>query len=142
MTIQVVPTDALGLPSYNQTTTFEGRQYVLQFDYNQRCAAWYLSIADSLNVDIYNGIKLVCGLPLLRKCKDPRRPPGQLLVVSSTSDQSPASILDLIPGSGRCQLLYVTSDWVALIAAGKVAQITAQLTSNVQTSGLSTYGTE
>ena len=141
MTIQTVPTDPLGLATYVQTTTFEGSEYVLEFDYNQRCAAWYLSIADASNVDIVNGTKLTCGIPLLRKCKDPRRPPGQLLVVSSSpADQTPPGLLDLLPGTGRCQLLYITSDWVALMAAGQFDTIIAQLASNVQTSALSTYG--
>ena len=140
MTIQVVPTDQNALPSYTQNTTFEGTQYILEFDYNQRCASWYLSIADSDNVDIYNGIKLVTGFPLLRKCVDPRRPPGELLVVSSTTDQSPPGLLDLIPGAGRCQLLYITSDWLALLAAGQLSTILAQLAANTQTSATSSYG--
>jgi hypothetical protein len=140
MTIQDVPTDANGLPSYVQTTTFEGTQYILELDYNQRCASWYLSIADANNVDIYNGIKLVTGFPLLRKCVDPRRPPGELFVFSSTSDLSPPALLDLIPGSGRCSLVYITSDWVALIAAGQVGTVLAQLAANTQTSATSAYG--
>ena len=142
MTVQLVPTDGTGLTSYFQSTTFEGTLYVLQFDYNQRCGEWYLSVADNLNVDIYNGVKMVCGLPLLRKCLDPRRPPGALVVLSSTADQSPPSQFDLIPGSGRCVLTYMTSDWVALIASGQSDIIFAQLAANTQTSETSQYGQE
>ena len=141
MTVQLVPTDDTpGTQSYVQSTTFEGKTFVLAFQYNQRCASWYLSIADVNGVDIYNGVKLVCGIPLLRKCKDARRPAGELVVLSSTTDLSPPSLVDLIPGTGRCQLLYVTSDWLALLAAGQAAQITAQLDAGAQASGLSTYG--
>jgi hypothetical protein len=142
MTIQLVPVDATGLQTYFQTTTFEGTSYVLAFQYNQRCASWYLSVADALGVDIYNGVKLVCGIPLLRKCRDPRRPPGELIVLSSTADTSPPALIDLYPASGRCQLLYVTSDWLALLAQGQVATILAQLQANTQTSSTSTYGQE
>ena len=133
----------MGLAAYFQTTTFEGTAYTLSWQFNQRCGEWYLSIADNLGVDIYNGVKVVCGLPLLRKCKDPRRPPGQLYVISSSqTDQTPPGLLELLPGTGRCRLMYMTSDWVALMAAGKFDTIIAQLTSNVQTSALSTYGTQ
>ena len=143
MTVQQIPTDPLGLSSYSQLTTLEGTTYTLQFDYNQRCASWSLSIADASNVDIVNGIKLSVGIPLLRKCVDPRRPPGDLIVISaSPTDQTPPGLLELLPVSGRCQLLYVTSDWLTLLAQGNLAAITAQLTANAQTSALSTYGRE
>lgn len=140
MTIQVIPTDDTGVASYLQQTTLEGTTYNLAFQYNQRCACWYLSIADASNVDIYNGIKLVVGIPLLRKCTDPRRPPGDFLVISSTTDDSPPSLLDLLPDSGRCQLLYITSDWLKLIGQGKGQTVLDQLAANAQTTAISTYG--
>jgi hypothetical protein len=136
--ILTVPTFAY--PSYAQTTTFEGTTYGLQFDYNQRCASWYLSVADQNGVDIYNGIKLMTGFFLLAKCKDPRRPPGELLVISTTSDLTPPAQYDLLAGSGRCQLVYITSDWMALLQSGQVATIQAQLAANAQASSTSTYG--
>ena len=148
MAILLVPTDSTGAPSYVQTSTFEGTQYVLQFDYNQRCASWYLSVADTLGVDIYNGVKLVCNFPLLSKCKDPRRPPGSLFVFSATVDLSPASQWDLLPG-GRCSLVYATSDWMALVApnppntqaaAAAIAQLQAQVAAGTQTTSTSQYG--
>lgn len=138
MTVQIVPTFAD--PSYRQNTTFEGSSYVMQFDFNQRACSWYLSIADRYGVDIYNGIKLVCGFPLLRKCSDLRRPPGELIVLSSTQDTSPPGMVELLPGSGRCSLLYVTSDWLKTIAAGGAAGLVAQLAANAQTSSTSSYG--
>lgn len=143
--IDIIPTDNTGLQSYVQTTTFEGTDFLLAFQYNQRCASWYLSVADNLGVDIYNGVKLVCGIPLLRKCKDPRRPAGAILCLSSTSDQSPPALYDLWAGSGRCQLLYMTSDWVTLITTqglAGLAAIQATLTANTQTSSASLYGQE
>lgn len=144
MSILLVPTDGTGLSSYFQTTTFEGTAYTLSWQFNQRCGEWYLSIADSLGVDIYNGVKVVCGLPLLRKCKDPRRPPGILMCLPNNGDSTPPGAYDLYPGSGRCAVYYVTSDWVALIAQGLpgIAAINAQLTANTQTSATSQYGQE
>lgn len=139
MTVQLVPT-AFTDPSYVQRCTFEGSLFVVQFDFNQRCAAWYMSIADSDGIDIYNGIKLTVGLMLLRRCADPRRPAGDFMCLSSTTDQSPPGIVDLLPGSGRCSLVYLTSDWLAQIAAGNGDDLVAQVQANAATSPLSTYG--
>lgn len=137
MTIQVLP--FFDDPSWVCTTTLEGTTYNLQFDYNERCAAWYMSIADAVGVDIYNGVKLVTGFSLLKKCADPRKPPGAFLVFSSTSDLSPPQLEDLVPG-GRCQLVYITSDWVALFASGQGQTIVNLLAANAQDTGTSTYG--
>lgn len=115
MTIMVIAGDANATPLYEQQTTLDGSRFNLYFQFNQRCQCWYLSVADASGVDVYNGVKLVCGIPLLRKCKDPRRPAGELFVLSSTSNQAPPGLYDLIPGSGRCTLLYFTADWVALL---------------------------
>jgi hypothetical protein len=140
--ILVVPTfsDA----SWSQSTTFEGVKYQLQFDFNQRCSSWYLSLADQDGVDIYNGVKLMCSRYLLRKCRDPRRPPGELLCLSSTNDTSPPTMLDLLPGSGRCTLVYATSDWVSTFQSGDVPAIVALFTQlqsgGTATSPVSSYG--
>lgn len=147
MTIQIVPTTgslAAGqqiAPNaiWTQTTTFEGVTYFLTFQYNQRVAAWYVSIADAANVDIYNGVKLTCGIGLLRKCADPRAPPGVLVVLSATQDKTPPGLGDLLPGSGRCTLYYITSDWVALIKTDP-AQLEAALENGTQNGTASTYG--
>jgi hypothetical protein len=133
--IYVIPTFAL--PSYIQQTTLEGITYTLQFDFNQRAASWYLSVSDADGVDIYNGVKLVIGFSLLGKCKDPRAPAGILYVFSSTSDFSPPGQFDLGVGA-RCQLVYMTSDWVALLTSGQLASILAQLATTASTP--STYG--
>lgn len=139
MTIQLVPTTFTD-SSYVQRCTFEGTLFVVQFDFNQRCASWYMSLADSTGIDIYNGVKLTCGPLLLKRCADPRRPAGDFIVVSSTSDQSPPGELELLPGSGRCSLLYITSDSLAEIAAGNSADLIAQVQANAATTNVSTYG--
>lgn len=117
MSLVIVPTDSTGAQLYEQQTTLDGATYNLYFNFNQRTQCWYLSIADSSGVDIYNGVKIITGLPLLRKCKDPRRPPGDFLCLSSVpSNPSPPGLQDLYAGSGRCTLYYLTGDWVAQLA--------------------------
>lgn len=149
MTIEVVPTTGSVIAGqqvapnaiWTQSATFEGVTYFLTFQYNQRVSAWYMSIADSAGVDIYNGVKLTCGIGLLRKCADPRAPPGVLMVLSATTDMTPPGLADLLPGSGRCTLRYITSDWVAILAQpGGIAQLQAVLQAETQTGTASTYG--
>ena len=127
---------------WTQSTTLEGTTYGLTFQFNCSTAAWYMSVADASGVDIYNGVKLTVGIPLLFRCKDIRRPAGDFVVVSSTTDTSPPGNLDIIPGSGRCQLYYVDAAWMALLAAGNTAEVFAQIaTSNALATASSSYGT-
>jgi hypothetical protein len=124
MTVQVIPTGSD--PFSTQTTSLDGVPYVLTLAYNQRCNCWYLSIATLDGTDVYDGVKLVCGIPgllwsLLEDCADPDCPPGILFVQSSTTDASPPGLIDLDPtvqGGGRCSLLYMDAADVATIAAG------------------------
>jgi hypothetical protein len=129
------------LPSWSATLTLEGTLFQVQMDFNQRAFSWYLSIADADGVDIYNGVKVVCGFLLLGKCKDDRRPAGDFLCISSTTNYSPPGFVDLLPGSGRCSLVYITSDWLAAIKAGQLAALQAQVAAGATgTSTISTYG--
>jgi hypothetical protein len=142
--IQTVPTyDA---PSYQTTATLEGTTFRLSFQYAQRESCWYLSVADASGVDIYNGVKLICRSFLLSKCADPRAPAGDFYVFDQTGDFSPPGLEDLLQGSGRCLLVYVTSDLVAAIQSGDTAALTGYATSlktnTVNTAGASTYGQE
>jgi hypothetical protein len=139
MTVQVIPTS--NAPFASQVTTLEGTGYGLAFAYAPREDAWYLSIADANGVDIINGIKLICSNRLLFKCKDPRRPPGEFIVVSVTPDLDPPGLNDLVPNAGRCQLLYITSDVIALAGDG-FASYLAQLQTNTSAGTGSTYGQE
>ena len=136
--ISVVPffSDA----SWAMSMTLDGALFNFQFDWNERGCCWYMSLADVDGVDIYNGVKLTYGFPLLRKCKDLRKPAGDFIISTATSDDSPPGLTDLLPG-GKNQLLYISSDWLALMAAGNLAPIAAQLAAGASTtSPVSTYG--
>jgi|GEM_PF-5089243 uncharacterized protein DUF6983 len=115
MTILVAPTANNAF--YQIQSTLEGVTFNFSFQFNQRCCCWYMSIADANGVDIYNGVKLICYQALLRKCVDPRAPAGDFLVISATTDDSPPMLNDLLPGTGRCSLLYITSDWLGLMTS-------------------------
>lgn len=106
MTVQVVPTAAD--PHYSQATTLEGTTFQLFFDYSERQACWYLSIATVDGELLCAGLKLVCYWPLTRKVADNRMPQGELFVFPSSSDTSTPGLNDFAPG-GRCTLVYVPS---------------------------------
>lgn len=139
MTIQAIATRAN--PFDQLGVTLEGTAYNLTFAWNMRSSTWYLSIADAAQVDIYNGMKLIVGYPLLQMCLDPRRPPGEFAVLDSTGANTPPGLNDLLPG-GRCTLIYMTSDVLELLADGEIAQYLATLATNTQTGTQSTYGQE
>ena len=140
MTIQIIPT--FDLPTWDQTTTLEGQTFQLSFAFNQRESCWYLSVADNNGVDIYNGMKLMCLQLLMRKCRDPRRPSGDFAVFDNTGANMPPGLEDLLANSGRCTLVYITSDTLALLkSTGGVASFVASLQTS-PTSTPSTYGSQ
>ena len=109
MSVLKIPTS--NDPFSVQRTDLEGQEYVLQFDYSERESVWYLTIKDVTEVPLASGIKLVCNWPLTYRLANPGLPPGDLIVISKSSDDSPPGIDDLQDG-GRCELTYVTSDHV------------------------------
>lgn len=106
-TLYTVPTSADA--HYEQTTNLDGTDYVLRFRYNQREAAYYLSILTPQGVSILEGIKVVSNYPLLAAYNPPGRPPGELLaLVNAGADDSPPALGDL-GEDARVTLCYVSS---------------------------------
>ena len=71
-------------PFYEQVIPLEGADYQFTWLWNRRGSFWSLSIADQESVPIVSGRRIVVDFNLLRRCTDPRRPPG-LLVAEDTS---------------------------------------------------------
>jgi hypothetical protein len=108
MTVQLIPVGSNSTradPFSTQTTTLDGVPYLLAFSYAQREDCWYLLLLTNDGQRIYGSIKLVCLYSLFNQCVDARKPPGQLVVVSNSTDLSPPGLNDLLP-SGRCSLVY------------------------------------
>jgi hypothetical protein len=84
----IIPTLA-GVARYSQRTILDGREYVLSFAWNSRVGKWSLSVADAKGVPIVQGIRIVCGLPLLRLLTDQRSPPGDLIALDRTGEGDP-----------------------------------------------------
>lgn len=105
MATLLVPTSP-GVPFYTQKTRLDGVDYVLGFRYNQREDRWYLSLADSEEIPILSGLKLVTNWPLLQAYHyDPRVPPGELFAMDLSGDDTPPGLNELGEGL-RTQLIY------------------------------------
>lgn len=99
-------------PFYDFTATLDGVNYAFDFRYNQREACWYFSIGLNDGTDLANGVKVVCGPSLLSTFVDDRLPPGALIAMSSTADNSPPGLSDLAPGA-RVSIIYADAAEIA-----------------------------
>lgn len=102
--IFTVPCVPAGSALWTQRTALDGTDYLMTFDWNQRAGAWSFALADSEGVPIRGGAMLLAGALPLRGVTDPRRPPGELILLDTLERA------DLDPGfadlGGRFQLLY------------------------------------
>ncbi len=115
---------SIELPNYRQVTTLDGQDYVLRFLFNQREGKWYLSVSDQSDLPIVYGVKIVPLISLLRKVRDPRKPPGLLMARDLTAAEADFSagekIADLDPGlnelGARVKLFYFVADELVPLA--------------------------
>lgn len=95
-------------PFYDCQVTLDGRNYVFNFEYSQREERWYFDISLNDGTPIAKGIKVVCGVSLLRKKRwNPNTPAGELFARASGKDASPPKLEELGIGK-RVQLCYVS----------------------------------
>lgn len=73
------------LVNYIQTTSLDGRDYILRFLFNRRDQRWRVSFLDQDESPIRFGVKVVADSPLLRRETDDRRPKGILLAKDLTA---------------------------------------------------------
>jgi hypothetical protein len=101
---QTIPTQ--GQPYYSLTTRLDGTDYKLEFTYSTRAERFYLDIYSAEDVLLVAGLKLVTGVFLLGYWHHiGGMPPGEIVVTSTTSDDTSPSLLELGPGK-RCLLTY------------------------------------
>lgn len=84
MTAQVIPVRN-DIPAYSMRVDLSGVEFVLSFRFNERDSFWYMDVADQLSAPIRSGMKVVLGMPLMRTCKDLRRPIGDFIAVDQTN---------------------------------------------------------
>lgn len=101
MTVFIIPTPSGDQPFAEQRSTLDGRDYVLTFQWSAREERWFLSVADESNDPIASGLKIVANVPLGRRVRDARWPPGWIIALSE-NDEAP--LLDEL--GGRVVLYY------------------------------------
>lgn len=74
-------------PSFTQNIVLDNIVLNFKFVWNGRDNSWYMSIFDSVNDPILQGIKIVNGWELIKRYTDIRLPQGILLVVSLKDDE-------------------------------------------------------
>ena len=117
---ETIPTST-ELTDYVQTTSLDGRAYIIRLLHNQREDKWYMRLADQDDVPIVEGIKVVAESDLLQRIVDTRRPPGIIIAKDTTAPDVDISIGEQIlatdPGltelGGRVLLIYLTEAEVA-----------------------------
>jgi len=87
-------------PFFSQRTVLGGREFYFEFNWNQRANRWFLSIYDANESAIMLGAKLVPGLAITYRVRDPRFAAGELLLLGT-----PPTLETL--GDGSCSLVYV-----------------------------------
>jgi hypothetical protein len=93
-------------PLYSERITLDGRDFLFEFDWNDREGRWYLSIRSVSGSPLVLGIKIVANWPLLHRFTNPDLPPGNLFAsdLSPEAGESPG-FLEL---GKRVRLLYFT----------------------------------
>lgn len=99
-------------PSVRQRVRLDGRDYLLDFDWNGREGFWYLHLSSSSGDLIAGGVKLVLG-EIGQRLTDSRAPAGGLAVVDTTGLGLEAGIDDLLE---RAVLVYAESETLNPVA--------------------------
>jgi len=94
-------------PDFKQAVVLDGVNYVLRIQWNTAGGFWSMSVYDANETLIRAGIKLVQWYPLRLQYNDPRLPPGEFVLVdTSTEANLPIGRNDF--GTGRnVELWYI-----------------------------------
>jgi hypothetical protein len=93
-------------PHFDLSLELDGVTYLLELRWNSRADAWFLMLYTAEGDLVLGSRKVVTDFPLWGRCRDARRPKGQLLAVDTAGEQLDAGLEDL---GGRVQLLYFTA---------------------------------
>ena len=89
MAVSIIPTRS-DIAAYFFKVRLDDVLFQLAFQHNNREDRWYLDLRTADGVPIRSGIKLVSNFPLLRLVAQASRPPGELVVINTVSDNDPA----------------------------------------------------
>lgn len=106
MSIEVIRT--FEDPFYTMTVSLDGSDFLFDFSYNQREAAWYFDIALTDGTMLVRGTKVVCLMKLLNRFADSRLPKGTIIAFPNTNTRRAPTLLELGEDK-RVTLLYFSA---------------------------------
>lgn len=83
MSIFDIPCAPGGASAWTQSTSLDGEDFVLRFDWNQRMGRWTLTLSTGTGTVLRAGMVLVVNTRLLRGLVTTGRPAGELTVVDT-----------------------------------------------------------
>lgn len=94
------------VPFYDFEVDLEGRAYTVEVRWNARAGGWFLSLFDSAGAPLVMGRRVVLSANLLGQGVNAALPPGMLLAVDTTTQDTDPGRDDL---GSRVLLAYVES---------------------------------
>jgi hypothetical protein len=82
-------------PHYDFVVELDGATYLVELKWNEREAAWYLSIGADEDTPLVAGKKVVLNIPLISRHRDSRLPPGALIALDTSGKDEPPGLDDL-----------------------------------------------
>lgn len=73
-------------PHFSIRHTLDGREYVIDFEWSEREAAWYVKLADQAGSPIVGATRIVADWPLWLNVNDDRKFTGALLARDVTGE--------------------------------------------------------
>lgn len=89
--------------NYTVTTVIGVDTFTFGVRWNGRAGSWFFDLYDASGNIIVAGIRIVLGVILGRRCKDPRMPPGAIVASDTSGQQRDAGRDDL---GSRVRLYY------------------------------------
>ena len=97
-----IPTQAV-LPNWAMTTTLDGTTYRLEFLWNERAPAWFMTIATVDGTSLVSNLRVVVGFPFASRYRTLGGPRGALEAIDTSGKNIDPSRDDL---GTRVQLVY------------------------------------
>ena len=94
-------------PRYSIEVELDGTNFVLEFEWNDRAASWFLDVRDEARVLLLAGVRVVVGFPLIARYRDPKLPKGDLSAVDTSGLDLDPALEDL---GDRVLLIYTPFD--------------------------------
>ncbi len=113
MAIRTLPISP-SVPFQSFQVELDGVLYGFEFRWNHRAEAWVMSLLDLTGAAILTGIRLCFGGPVLPVSRSLATPPGELLLVESTTGVGDPTLDSL---GAQVLLLYLDAAEVLAVAA-------------------------